>query len=218
MKMRNWLLTGALLLLLLAGAAGVALQPPGQALASAQPLHISAPALPSPPTPGQPPTLPKPPTNARSVAALPSGVGQQQTQILGELGHPDKALLVSIADQTLYIYQGGTLLTWSYITTGRPGSTTPRGFYSVLQAPAERHVLFPLAGQQPQLLFPRLPLHFRRLALLWRRLLPARLQPALATMGLAPTSGIRTPMAPGKPARMAASKCRSPLYSGSITG
>ena len=126
-------LSGLLLLLLLAGMAGIAGQSPGRALASAPSSHPGIVQRPSPPTPGPPPALPIPPTNARSLAAQPPGLSGQQTQMLAELGHPNKALLVSIADQTLYVYQGGTLLTWSYITTGRPELQTPRGFYAILQ-------------------------------------------------------------------------------------
>ncbi|HLW02548.1 MAG TPA: L,D-transpeptidase [Ktedonobacterales bacterium] len=128
-------LVGLLLILLLVGAAGVVFQPTGRAQASAQPNHTSVAQWPAPPTPGpgSPPTPPTPPANARAIAARPPGLGAQQTQILAELGHPSKALLVSIDNQTLYVYQGNALLTWSYVTTGRPELQTPRGFYSVLQ-------------------------------------------------------------------------------------
>lgn len=67
------------------------------------------------------------------MPSRPPGLSEQQTQILAELGHPGKALLVSIANQTLYAYQDDTLVAWSYVTTGRPELQTPRGFYSVLQ-------------------------------------------------------------------------------------
>jgi lipoprotein-anchoring transpeptidase ErfK/SrfK len=126
-------LVGLLLLFLLAGVAGVAVQQPERALASPSSNHPGIAKRPSPPTPGPPPALPRPPENVRSMAVQPPGLGAQQMQMLAELGHPNKALLISIDYQTLYVYQGGTLLAWSYATTGRPELQTPRGFYSILQ-------------------------------------------------------------------------------------
>ncbi len=42
-------------------------------------------------------------------------------------------LLVSIADQKLYVYRGTTLLAASAVSTGKPGHDTPTGDFKILQ-------------------------------------------------------------------------------------
>jgi lipoprotein-anchoring transpeptidase ErfK/SrfK len=142
-RLRLWL-AGALLIIFLAGSAGVAAQQPVRALSSAQPKQASSASLPPSPTPSLPPVSPTPPSlppaDLQGLQTLPPGLSGQQPQILAELGHPSKALLVSIAYQTLYAYEGNRLVVWSSVTTGRPELQTPRGFYRVLQR--EQSVMF----------------------------------------------------------------------------
>ncbi len=52
-------------------------------------------------------------------------------QTLAKLGHPAKAILVSLEHQVLYSYEQDSLVKWSYVTTGRPELQSPRGFYAV---------------------------------------------------------------------------------------
>lgn len=127
-------LAGALLILLLAGFAGSAVQQSGRAMPGTLLKHTNS-VGPSPSlTPSPSPALPTShSTSLQGWPLLPLSVFRQQIQILAELGHPGKALLVSIANQTLYVYQGATLVNISYVTTGRPELQTPRGFYSILQ-------------------------------------------------------------------------------------
>lgn len=73
------------------------------------------------------------PRKPRSLPLQPPGLDGEQAQILARLGHPGKALLVSIAHQTIYVYQGDRLVNWSFVTTGRPQLDTPRGTYTILQ-------------------------------------------------------------------------------------
>lgn len=44
---------------------------------------------------------------------------------------PAKRIVVSIADQRLYAYEGGKLVLSTPITTGRPEAPTPRGTFTV---------------------------------------------------------------------------------------
>ncbi|MDO7840841.1 L,D-transpeptidase family protein [Sphingomonas immobilis] len=42
-------------------------------------------------------------------------------------------IVISIADQKLYLYQGATLLAVSAVSTGKPGHDTPTGDFKILQ-------------------------------------------------------------------------------------
>lgn len=45
-------------------------------------------------------------------------------------------LLISIADQKLYVYRGQTIVAESAVSTGRPGNDTPVGVFTILQKAA----------------------------------------------------------------------------------
>lgn len=124
-------LTGALLALLLGGLAGRATQQSSQAPSSAAPWRPGTVGLASVTTPTPAPSTPS--AASGSSPSQPPGLDGTQAKILARLGHPGKALLVSIAHQTIYIYQGDTLVNWSYVTTGRPHLDTPRGTFSILR-------------------------------------------------------------------------------------
>ena len=115
---RWYVLAATLLVVFLAVCAG-ALGGPASQMPAAAPTRSSFAGFAEPPTP--------------TPTATPYGMGAQQPQILANLGHPAQAILVSIDNQTLYAYQGDTLVAWSYITTGRPELQTPRGSYQVEQ-------------------------------------------------------------------------------------
>ncbi|MDO7841807.1 L,D-transpeptidase family protein [Sphingomonas immobilis] len=42
-------------------------------------------------------------------------------------------IVISIADQKLYVYRGATLLAVSAVSTGKPGHDTPTGEFKILQ-------------------------------------------------------------------------------------
>jgi lipoprotein-anchoring transpeptidase ErfK/SrfK len=109
-------LAATLLMVFLVGCAGVLGGPVSQA-PTPTPTRASFAGFAQPPTP--------------TPTATPFGLDGQQPQILANLGHPAQAILVSIDNQTVYVYQHDTLLTWSSVTTGRPELQTPRGYYHV---------------------------------------------------------------------------------------
>lgn len=124
-------LTEALLVLLLGGLVGIATRLPGQSPSSATLWRPGVAGLASVTTPSPAPSTP--PTNPGNSPMQPPGLNGEQAQILANLGHPARALLVSIANQIIYVYQRDTLVNWSYVTTGRPNLDTPRGYYSIQQ-------------------------------------------------------------------------------------
>lgn len=109
-------LAATLLVVFLAICAG-ALGGPSSHPPAAAPTRASFAGFAEPPTP--------------TPTATPFGLGDQQPQILANLGHPAQAILVSIDNQTLYAYQNDTLIAWTYVTTGRPELQSPYGYYHV---------------------------------------------------------------------------------------
>lgn len=71
-------------------------------------------------------------TSVATPTPTPPGLGDaQQLQTLARLGHPAKAILVSLEYQVVYAYEQDSLVRWSYVTTGRPELQSPRGVYRV---------------------------------------------------------------------------------------
>lgn len=98
---------------------------------SARPSLGAAPPRASVASPTQTPTPPPTATPTPTATPKPPGLDGQQPRILAALGHPDQAILVSLDHQTLYVYQHGRLVAWSYVTAGRPELQTPRGYFQV---------------------------------------------------------------------------------------
>ena len=124
---------GPLLVFVLVTFAGAMLQQKGAAQPSAPPRYTSAAGQAALPTTSSTPASSTSSAQQPRAPYAPPGLNGKPTQILAELGHPDRALLVSIDNQTLYAYQGSTMVAWSFVTTGRPELQTPRGSYSILQ-------------------------------------------------------------------------------------
>ena len=126
LQIANWLLACLMVLALAActfgshGQGGQAPLPSPTALAPT-PTSTFTPTPTSTSTPIPTPTPPAP------------GWSAQEEEILAQLGHPAKAILVSIDQQVLHAYQDGVLIQWSYVTTGRPELPSPKGYWKVLQ-------------------------------------------------------------------------------------
>ncbi|MBV9881937.1 MAG: L,D-transpeptidase family protein [Sphingomonadaceae bacterium] len=59
--------------------------------------------------------------------------------------HPERSaagpveIVVSIPDQLVYVYRGGTLIAASTVSTGRPGHRTPTGDFRILEKDRNHH-------------------------------------------------------------------------------
>jgi hypothetical protein len=59
--------------------------------------------------------------------------------------HPERAtagpveIVVSIPDQLVYVYRGGTLIAASTVSTGRPGHRTPTGEFHIMEKDRNHH-------------------------------------------------------------------------------
>lgn len=54
-----------------------------------------------------------------------------QQQLRAQIGNPNKVIIISVDGQYIQAWQGGKLVKWSYVTTGKPESPTPTGFFKV---------------------------------------------------------------------------------------
>jgi len=71
----------------------------------------------------------------------------QRTQYIVDLGHftwlaPDASvnhIVVSLADQSLYAYNGRQLIAYSNISSGKPGHETPTGSFTVSEKDPDHH-------------------------------------------------------------------------------
>jgi lipoprotein-anchoring transpeptidase ErfK/SrfK len=52
---------------------------------------------------------------------------------------PVDNIIISIADQRLYVYQGQQLVAWSSVSSGKPGHETPTGDFTVSEKDLNHH-------------------------------------------------------------------------------